>query len=776
MEASLWGSINVRPVAVCLASGTEDLSGTIRTCTEIATCFWGGINYPIIPVTDVSKALETAEFFDVDVVHAVDDDGLARQVAESDGFQWRWMSSSPFDTKDSVARDHVLEVGWLLERFAGAASESPPVLITWDEEHPLADLLGVLYGCFGTEELGQGSRERFASVSKSLHLDAEAPLPVLADRNQIAATGFGLHPKGGSGIGIAAIDPHDPLDLIDFWNHRSLGYEVMPWPIGYESLAESSLATWLASYQENWPSVFADKRGLRVWLRDRSSFPDSLESMLKEHVGEGAMKLVDELSQYAAPFGPRWQRVHGIHAGRSFDVTVDKDAWGVDIPAPSVDFLELRFSTDRYGIIAADIEISAENDLRPGRKASAPPVRVFAKALRRAGLPLTQFIRPVHGGLSLGMHPNESLVRVPMISSFQLIEALLRDRGWGLGQSEPGRYVGRLMEVLGGAYEDSSANQPAVRAVLEKAAGGPYGRPVQALIQEAKQHAGDWPPFGSQADSYPKAVVQRLTSINALRTRVKVPCLSCGTSAAITPSDLGDQVVCELCGDSHPLGLVLTLGNPKWLLSTASVLGIERLRETFPIMATLSAFASFADWGRQLPHHVIGLTVEKADFSCEVDIALLMSTRDRPLMIVGEAKSYRDELVEDDVTKLTTVRNAVMSSGLDCHLMFVTMREALTDDETQLIKEAVSQSPMPLSTRPHVSPRPLLPIVLTAEALSSPSHSDNHPSRWAQQSIERLAEESLRREVGFERLEFEDIANPDAGFKPIWIDPEPETG
>jgi hypothetical protein len=178
-----------------------------------------------------------------------------------------------------------------------------------------------------------------------------------------------------------------------------------------------------------------------------------------------------------------------------------------------------------------------------------------------------------------------------------------------------------------------------------------------------------------------------------------------------------------------------------------------------------------SDPGRQLPHHVFGATFEKSGFACEADLVLLLHSHHRPVLVIGEAKSYLDPLDEDDVMKLTTIRDAVRGRGLDCQLMFATLRDSLTGDEVRLLRSVAEKTPPALRTRGNVFASPLLPIVLTAKALSAETYSDAHPSRLANGSVETLATETAKRELGFSGFKFQTKGDPASALLPVWDDP-----
>jgi hypothetical protein len=244
-----------------------------------------------------------------------------------------------------------------------------PVLVTWDDEHPLRLLNGVLFGKFADDEIGGQLASRFGSTAASTYLDKDADLPVLATRNPLTATTYELHRVDRLRSGIAVIDASNPSDVIAFWNHRALGHDVVPWPLGHESLVEGLVALWLAEQADHWPLVWGDRPGLNVWTRG-GTVPDSLSEFLTRNLDDDVTQFVSDLSAYSAPVNPYERSTTSTHASRSFDVTIDRKAWQFEIPLPEIDFLPRRFWSDQCGVVAVEIEATSEYDLRPGRKAT----------------------------------------------------------------------------------------------------------------------------------------------------------------------------------------------------------------------------------------------------------------------------------------------------------------------------------------------------------------------------------------------------------------------
>ena len=135
-------------------------------------------------------------------------------------------------------------------------------------------------------------------------------------------------------------------------------------------------------------------------------------------------------------------------------------------------------------------------------------------------------------GYAIGIDANADEVTITPVSSEAVFKRIMDGPGWSCQQGENGRFTSQLVERFGGAA-NTAGNQPAIGAVLVKAAGSPQGLPLPALIQTAKNHQGAWPARLGDRKTYPKWVTYDLLRRKLLLPGHRVKCPSCATEVTL---------------------------------------------------------------------------------------------------------------------------------------------------------------------------------------------------------------------------------------------------
>ena len=177
----------------------------------------------------------------------------------------------------------------------------------------------------------------------------------------------------------------------------------------------------------------------------------------------------------------------------------------------------------------------------------------------------------------------------------------------------------------------------------------------------------------------------------------------------------------------------------------------ERLSETLPVMAVLSVMYSQS---RLVAYpFVLGIEVESPSAKFEIDVFTVLEGSSRPIAIVGEVKSFRDDINAEDVWHLTTLQKVLRDKGIDCYILAAMLKDTLTEETVAALRSACEASPESLGQQI----LPVFPIVLTGMNLSVPELHDDHPGRWhkAGNGLSAIAVESCRRNIGLVDVDFE---------------------
>lgn len=770
--AAVSGSVQLRPVRVALAL-TPGMA-PLRRAVQLATSAWGGVYFPLIPTDDVETARELARISASDVIVPVDKgDGAAQVLANLPGFRWKpggeW---GPFEPPTAHLSSRLLGPEANLH-LAGA----PRTRSAWQADDPLAALYSVWFGEYGTSAYENTLRDAFEAEAAPITLVPGTPVPALNDAvSPLALTAADIEYAGFySETGIVMLDPENPADLIRLWNLRALGNCVFPWPIGHEARVRDACAHWLRAAKKTGQinkavrgSDRAEIELLSVWTLPGGDA--SIPAVFDELAHDQGLELHYGADVFDVP--PRSRASHPLVTAytRKFSLTIAEGEYDLAVPLPSTPFSTRGDLGVPARIVAAQIGISRESGLGPGKTLTVPNARKLSALLDSYVNFPEIFNRPAVEGRVVGVSASAEQVYIRAVPTETAISTMLDGSTWTTSRSPSGRFATQLIELLGGPHS-AAANQPAVRWVLDTAARAPHGRPIPALIESARKAQGAWPNtiFNRERDNreYPERIVRYLLARRILRPVLPVECPECTTTAYLAPENLATDYSCDMCGKLNPLGLILSLKhqNP-WHYKTASTLTAEQIAETMPIMAAVKVLHGFfrTTGGGDVPH-VLGLKVtEGKAWACEVDLALLANDLGTPLVVIGEVKSYQDSISETDLANLAKVQRYLRAEGLECVILAATLHERIEGEELHTLRQACEQAPHRSVDR-FASLRPVLPLVLTAKELSAPEHTDHHPNSWGVYDILERAEQSCRRNLGLSDLDY-----LDGGWRLSWTE------
>ncbi|MFC7762746.1 hypothetical protein ACFQY4_35380 [Catellatospora bangladeshensis] len=593
--ANISGQISVRPCRVGMVC--EPNTASVVSAANLASGVWGGGYFPMLLADDDDKAQRIARSLGVDVLYAVDDSPGSRAMAAQPGYAIRDLGlGSPF-ARSEWDQVRLLGIDWLIDHAVDIDLVRP----TWTDTDPLSGLFSVWFGGLPDGD----ARGDVATVSSAFlrharrwPLDPKAQLPELIGVETLL--GLTCHEiRQEIDVERAAfvvMNPQSADDLRAFWNLRAAGQDVFPWPVGHEERVMTAARAWLES------ALTGDRLGashsgagerlgphMRVIIPPATVVPEALSALLEE---KGVIS--------SAGHGDLPRSWHGTHPfvtefRRNFSISFDARRLSLAIPFPSRMPSGAR-GTRAVGIIAAQVDFQREEGLGPTRTFAAPNLRVIASSLTPRNTPELFQTSALGGGRVVGVNAAQEEVELSTISVEAIFRSILGSgSGWSCAQGDNGRFAAQLAERLGGAGA-WLGNQPAIGAVLLKAASNPDGLPIPALIQAAKRKQGLWPaPLSRTREKYPTDVVYELLRRKLLLPVHKVKCPTCTVEYAVRPEDLAVDLTCEVCSEQFPLGFALGLAGPKtpWGF---------RLAGTVPPIASAKSCRSWQRSQRFRPH------------------------------------------------------------------------------------------------------------------------------------------------------------------------------
>ena len=779
------GQCMLRPVRIGLVIPPGDFDA-LRKAIELATSSWGGQGFPIFEAgIHDQRALRLATALGVDCLYPVSTDDASVTLASAPGFKWTasFDRLSPFNREVDTHGEHLLPASTLYEWYRVHRLSSTPIYsITWAEDDNLNRLLSTWFGRFGQEEVQQADARLFEALAQPCALGAGLPMPPhpMSMPSQLTITMQDVsHRSRWFRTGIVEIDTDDTAQLILFWNLRAAGHDVFPWVEKHSDLLGPKLEDWLEDLAESTKADADHPAELSLWCRDPEHPAAFVEASLE---ADRWRCLLD------------YQRIDLNNCGpivttheRRFSLDADPARGDIPIPVPSLDFLPRRSSWRDLGMVAADIDVWTESGFGGEGRITIPAARCLAPHLRdRWSINLVPFGRPRDRGRVVPVRVSDESARLSFVGPDLLAQRLAKDAGFELTLSENGRRVYHRIKLLGGVSDQSLANQPAVREVVNDALRSPYGVSVRELWNVARRNDAGWSDHmwhvRRRFRDYPAAVVGTLADRGILQPLASLKCPSCGSSIRIPPDALGERIQCELCSATTSFATYLA-NNPErpasWDMRAMPALDPRHFSETIPVMATLSVFAALFEFGHSdlPPMSVVGVELKSTAVECEIDFFVFVQDAELPAVIVGEAKSghptrpaSHDLLTQDDLDHLQAVQDAIRSVGIDCCIAFATTRPSLEQSEIDLLRGACDRALMPVHDFKGQL-LPMLPIVFTGEDLSVPSMDERHPARRVHGSFPRipdLGRETCKRHLGLVDVQFGQDGTGKWEARPQW--------
>lgn len=749
MQAQVNGEVRVRPARVGMVF--QPSSEKIHRASQLASSAWGGIYFPWIDPVDQKQADRTCEVLSLDALVPLDDGPESQKVARRPGFFWRGLPSDAFGEPEELFPKRLQGPAWLLDDCAPRL-----VLPSWNANDPLACLFSVWFGGYGNSDYEHELSERFANAARREEIIATEELPDVS--GWVAPIGLtGLRVENSvwpRSLGFVLVDADDPMSLALFWNVRAQGDIAFPWPLDNDERCLSSARAWfeqalVAGHGRRLRSGSGEDLGPDVvfWSREASAeIPECLQQF-----GQPRSQRLESL-EGMLPMG--WTGNHPLNAecSRTFSRALSEDANEFSVPLPRIDAALDHGRGGDVGVVAAQVVVYSESRLPTGWTVAVPRIRELASvtdAWPRAG---GVFHRPTGDGRAFGIRADDDEIDLAPVPSLRIFAQLTAEAGWKVGQSDNGRFASRLIDLLGGP-QSQVGNQPALRAVLDQAARSTGGCTFDRLVQTAHREQGEWPEGfavpGEVRSAYPRNVVFFLLQKHMLRPYLPVKCPSCAITTTLPPEGLAAELRCDMCSKPVPLGLALALAGKRsgWKYGLSASIREDRLRETLPLMAALSVFSSWTGFSSPSMPCVLGLRLETERGPCEIDLALMLEDRGRPTVVIGEVKSWRGDIDEQDLVNLVRVQGHFRKKGIECFLLAATLKEELTASERKCLRAICEAAPETLGRQ---SIHAALPIVLTRDELSVPPMHEQHPSQWGRPRSElpEIAIESCRRNLG----------------------------
>jgi hypothetical protein len=693
---------------MCVAENSlEDLRKSVR----LNSTLWGGVFNPIIPIgSDIEFARTLVKTFRVDALFSVSETPEVATFVDSLGYlPWPDIERTLFidgvggplpvfldvyhplrklqefrEKHHQRAPDGDSYVPKLLTRPKLEGSRVDDAVLCTIGEYPDGDYCPINYSAFADRLLG--TEYLWVTRGHSLpehYWRANGPL-------NVTRYGLSVHKDRGAwnrpGLFVGNFSLFS--DLIEYWNLRAAGVDVLFLPEDEKEVALAGAQSWMAtltallSEQEpspfNLPAIWSPRE--QDWAScDRTFGTRYSRHILSNTIWNG--------------LNVKPPRVH--FEEQSVLGTLD-EAHGeiaVAFPLPPKPFLEDPESSYQHAIVTARPLIDPKPTVGTLHYPCVPQLNEFYG--RRAYFDYSA-VRVETDGLGVITPVHVSDLRLRGISPLNLCTEVFRLAGITAKQSIAGKVALRVIQHMGGLDSCRVFKVRGVRELLHDFSLSKTFSHKQALAR-----------IGPGFDTYkrlfveprerhemePQDVFLHLVRKKVIRPGIELECPSCQLTEWHSLNDLHETATCPFCGSPFDSGPQLRDGS--WLYRVSGLFARTRDHEgAIPVsLALLQALRCLRGrgmtWltGMDLSWDESGQTING-----ETDLVVLTQNhQNSPELLLGECKTGM-EVGADQIDRLAAAASRFSQTGIKAFIMFAKAGGQFTEREIGLIDSRQTMS------------------------------------------------------------------------------------
>ena len=655
-----------RPVRVgfLLRAGSRD---DVRAAARLATVLWGGVYHALLPVEDVEQARQLVARFRPDILHpVVADERLAEVVAACPYLAWP-RNLEYFEGFEP----HEGELPFLDVRPAMGAiyaelrlqRASPWVRPTWDDGE-FASLLGVLYGEYEDGEF----TEWYLRALRAGQLDAgQLPPGIHWTRTPLGATAYALEPPfppgGLSSDGIVLGDARDANDLALFWNLRATGADVVFCPRDDVPPLHAAAAAHIEQLLAV-PRREID-RGIELWSTSEWPLdyvlPDRVAAALGDH-----QRVLAHLNwrTFRQPLNvPQLVAVEEV----SVLGALEDDGYGnarVSLALPPMPFEGAGPELFQEQLLVRVSLLVDRDETHTLRLPYLPDLNDWHDrelTVVRSG------VRIEVEGVAAFVTPRDSSLSLRLPRRADVVRQIFARAGIEATPSAAGRAVDVIRDQLGGLQGSRLLRAPGVRKLLRT----PKWRNWETAHAEIAR--GGLP---DQRNQTPADVLETLLARGALVAGLKLQCPSCRVRERYALDQLGEEMRCPRC--RHTLASTPLLHDSIWEYAASGFFADEGAHGAVPVLLTMMRLVHDATFERSI---VSSHDLRGDGINCESDLLVLEQHHDGRLAVAVSECKDAGAIDQLDLDNLALVAERLRASGVECYLIFTTLRDEFSEEE-----------------------------------------------------------------------------------------------
>ena len=713
--------IRYRPVRIAWCIRDQNFDD-LRRAIRLTHGFRGGMFNPIVPV-DTVQASEMIRRFRADVLMNVSDDAEVTKVLKGTDFlPWPLDHDTLFTETFGRWSPSFLDISHTLnaiadERRISAVNDSRDgvsveheaefALVQWEEDDPLKDVLLASFGAYADpneihRDYEAFIKERLVPFNYTARKDQPIPASLLTKATPSSISDQDLiwdRVPGGATIGFYAGSSNSFDDLVNFWNLRVCGVNVVFLDPDHSNrlvLLRDSHTEFISRIQSR---VRHTDRTIAVWSRSQ----DLVAPLQFAHELVPYFTQVEGLNILQGAMRPP---LHYISERRLLGVLSErfgKPTIAFQLPEKPFlieDPVELH---DQHFVVSVS-RISNQAD--DPHTFWAPYIPDMNQWLGRAIRMRSNAFRVEEDGFGIICPITEEHLEIHAIPKLELAKCLFEFAGIKAHSSHPGRIATRLISQLGGVQGCRVLKIAGVRRLIkEHSALQEFGwdKAIQTIARGTADNPQ--PPFSEYEDLFieTRSMTSKLTPTNVFhyllgkgvfRVGLTLSCPNCELSFWIQLDDVATQAECAYCGNRFDT--TRQLGKDPWKYRRSGLFGVDNNQEgSIPVALTLQQLDT------HLSHSPNGLLMTnleleagRASPKCETDVFVAIQGHGHVCVAVGECKDAKCTITVDDVRNLAAVADAFPDQLFASYIIFA-KTGPFSQEEIDCCKQAQSPSGAP---------------------------------------------------------------------------------
>lgn len=482
------------------------------------------------------------------------------------------------------------------------------------------------------------------------------------------------------------LDAKQMLDVIDYWNLRAAGYNVVPFPKQAEGeekvkrLAEGVIEEGYWPYRHN-----KDMFHYSTFIKSRSTEESELKNFskslnLKKPEKEKNFKF--SLQHWYPRIWNDWARkntqeyiVPAYSKERDIELLEGQKNFRVKTLDPEFDLFYANTSSPRFAN-EMDSRIYGNEEL-------------LAQAIPLGGDHLSHAIGKYSmrdwrisktGPVYLSGHTKWSINYEPPLAE-PVMAAWFKEQGWRIALSASGKIAKQMIRQLGGIWGIANLQHENLIKLLQELNNKDFisEHDFKARIARIVKEDGVW----IERDQF----IQNLLAKNMFQLGIQVVCPMCSQKSWYSIDVMSNESRCSSCLNEYSIQSV-GLDDKQWAYKATGTFGLpKQAYGAYSVLLTLRALTR--------DHHekitpILSFEANKGNKNIEADLCLFTEKefRDETTqeLLFAECKTY-NKFEKKDIDRMKVLAAEFPGSVL----VLATMRESLTEAEKRLIKPLVNR-------------------------------------------------------------------------------------